>query len=115
MSSEHVTVNPRTDRMHSRHHRNARGVAGGRCAMGVGEGNRTTSQALEVRSLDSRMIIQRRDVVVQVINADEQDVRLGFRKGPNPRQGKQAHEQLFHSELFGSDLVRKSCSSQASE
>ena len=83
--------------------------------MGVGEGNRTTSQALEVRSLDSRMIIQRRDVVVQVINADEQDVRLGFRKGPNPRQGKQAHEPLFHSELFGSDLVRKSCSSQASE
>lgn len=33
-------------------------------------------QTIEVRSLHARMVIQRRDVIVQIINGDEQDIWL---------------------------------------
>ena len=44
--------------------------------MGVGEGDRPLCQTLKVRGLNSRMVIERRNVVIQVINRDEEDVRF---------------------------------------
>ena len=44
--------------------------------MGVREGNRSLCKTLKVRSLNSRMVIERRNVVIQVINRDEEDVRF---------------------------------------
>ena len=48
--------------------------------MGVGEVDRPSGQTLEVGSLDSGMIVEGRDIVVQVINRDEEDV--GPARGP---------------------------------
>ena len=44
--------------------------------MSVGEGNRAFCKTLKVWGLDSRMVIERRNVVIQVINRDEEDVRF---------------------------------------
>ena len=44
--------------------------------MGVGEGDRPLGQTLKVRGLNSRVVIEGRNVVVQVVNRDEEDVRF---------------------------------------
>ena len=44
--------------------------------MGVREGDRPLCQTLKVRGLNSRMVIEWRNVVVQVVNRDEEDVRF---------------------------------------
>ena len=49
--------------------------------MGVGEEHPGGGQAVEVRGLGLRMTAQRADPVVQVIDGDEQHVRLGLGLG----------------------------------
>ena len=44
--------------------------------MGVREGNRPFRKTLKVRGLNSRMVIEWRNVVVQVVNRDEEDMRF---------------------------------------
>ena len=44
--------------------------------MGVREGDRPLCQTLKVRDLNSRMVIEWRNVVVQVVNRDEEDMRF---------------------------------------
>ena len=44
------------------------------------------------------MSVQRRNIVVKIIDADEQDIGLGFPWGPNPNQGKQTCKPISHAE-----------------
>jgi hypothetical protein len=48
----------------------------GSSTMGVREGNRPFRKTLKVRGLDSRVIIEWRNVVIQVVNRDEEDMRF---------------------------------------
>lgn len=62
--------------MHPRHDRHARGVTGGSRTVSIGERHRTFRQTVKVWRLDSGMIVEWRDVVVQIIDRDEENVRL---------------------------------------
>ena len=73
--AEQIPIDSRLHRMHTGHHRNPRRVASGSGAVGVGKGDRSFREPVKVRRLDSGMIVQRRDIVVQIIDRDEQDVR----------------------------------------
>ena len=44
--------------------------------MGVRKGNRPFRKTLKVRGLDPRVIIEWRNVVIQVVNRDEEDMRF---------------------------------------
>ena len=56
--------------------------------MGVREGNRSLCKTLKVRSLNSRMVIERRNVVIQVVNRDEEDMRFSdYRESDEQEEG----------------------------
>ena len=74
--TKQVAIDARFDWMNTGHHRYPRRVTGRSRTMGIGKGDRSLRQAIEVRRLHAGMIIQRRDVVVQIIDRDEEDVGL---------------------------------------
>ena len=56
--------------------------------MGVREGDRPLCQTLKVRGLNSRMVIEWRNVVVQVVNRDEEDMRFSdYGESDEPEEG----------------------------
>ena len=65
-------------------HRGPRGIAERGGAVGVGEGDPTPGEAVEVGRLDLRMAPQRPDPVIEVVDRDEEDI--GGR-GPGRRGG----------------------------
>ncbi len=68
--------------MDAGHDRNPGGVAGRGGAVGIGEVDGPGREAFEVRRLDARVMVERRDVVVQVVDGHEENVGL-----PRPEEG----------------------------
>jgi len=71
---EGIAVDAGATRVDTSHDGHARGVAGGCRAVGVGKSDGTFGEAIEVRGFDAGVVRKGRDVIVQVINRDEENV-----------------------------------------
>ena len=85
--AEHVAVNARSNRVHSRHDGHAGGVTDRGGTVGIGEIDRAPGKPFKVGSLDSRVVVEWGDVVVQVVDRDEENVRFALN-----RQGAQGQD-----------------------
>lgn len=78
VSPEEVAVNSGFNGMHPGHHGDAGRMTGWGGAVGVGKGDRLPGEAIEVGRDDSGMLGEGRDVVVEVVDRDEEDMGLGL-------------------------------------
>ena len=79
--------------MDPRHDRHPGGMAGRGGAVGIGKVDRSFGQTLEVGSLHTRVVVERTDVVIQVVDCDEENVGLGGKVTKSGKNGYQAQEQ----------------------
>ena len=94
--SKHVAVDPGPDGMNARHDRYSRGMTDRSCAVGVGEVDRASGKPLKVGSLHSGMIIERGNVVVQIIDCDEEHMGFSVGRESSQRQENEERKQGAH-------------------
>lgn len=64
--------------MHAGHHGDPGRMAGRGGAVGVGEGDGLFREALEIGRDHPRVLCERRDIVIEIVDRNEQDVRVSF-------------------------------------
>ena len=65
----------------------------GTLAVGVGEVDRSLGESLKVGRNHPGVVVERGNVVVEVVNADEQDIRLGREEGEGAQQENAGGDQ----------------------
>ena len=94
--AEHIAINAGPDRVNTRHDRDSRRMANRSGAVGVSEIYRAAGKALKMWSLDPGVIIEWRDIIVQVVNCDKEDVGFTLNREPSQRETDDECQEITH-------------------